>query len=290
MIPTQTHAAPGLTAAGTRQVRTVNGHDLAFHDVGTGQPVVFLHGSGPGVTGWANFGDNLPALQGIRAIVVDQVGFGASGRPAVYDRSYLQISADAVAGLLDELGLARVGIVGNSMGGDVAVRFALDHPTRVSALLLNGPGGVGAPILGPQPSEGIARLMDFNADPTRERLVAWLTTMLSDQRRLTEELIDARFAAATAPGAIKNLQDAYATFYDPALAGEVPLWAQVHRIKVPVLMCWGRDDRVAPVEGALLPARRMPRCDLRIYSRCGHWVQVERKAEFERAVLELFGD
>ena len=277
-----------LTADGSRKTVTVNGHDLAFHDVGEGPPVVFLHGSGPGVTGWANYGDNLPGLQGIRAIVVDQVGFGASGRPDVYDKSYLQISADAVLGLLDALGLDTVGIVGNSMGGDVAVRLTLDHPSRVSALLLNGPGGTGTPILGPSPSEGIARLMEFNADPTRERIISWLKTMISDQRRLTDELIETRFAAATAPGAVKNLQDAYATFYNPAFTGDVPLWAEVHRIKVPVLMCWGRDDRVAPVEGALLPARRMPRCDLRIYSRCGHWVQVERKAEFERAVLEHF--
>ena len=277
------------TADSTRKSVTVNGHDLAFHDVGTGPPVVFLHGSGPGVTGWSNFGDNLAALDGIRAIVVDQVGFGASDRPDTYDRNYLDISTDAVVGLLDSLGLEQVGLVGNSMGGDVAVRLTLDHPGRVSRLLLNGPGGTGAPILGPQPSEGIARLMEFNADPTRERIVAWLRTMVSDQRRVTEELIDTRFTAATAPGAVKNLQDAYATFYDPAMTGDVPLWAEVHRIKQPVLLCWGRDDRVAPVEGALLPARRMPRCDLRIYSRCGHWVQVERKADFERAVLEHFG-
>ena len=277
-----------MTPEATRKVVEVNGYDLAYHDVGDGPAVVFLHGSGPGVTGWANFGANLPELQGIRAIVVDQVGFGASARPEVYERNYLEISKDAVVGLLDALGLETVGIVGNSMGADVATRLTLDHHSRVSALLLNGPGGTGVPILGPSPSEGINRLMDFNLDPTRERLVAWLTTMVFDQRRLTEELIDQRFAAATAPGAVKNLQDAYATFYNPAYTGDIPLWAEVHRIKVPVLLCWGRDDRVAPVEGALLPARRMPKCDLRIYSRCGHWVQVERKADFERAVLELF--
>jgi pimeloyl-ACP methyl ester carboxylesterase len=220
-----------LTADGTRKTVTVDGHDLAYHDVGEGPPVVFLHGSGPGVTGWANFGANLPALQGVRAIVVDQVGFGASGRPDVYERNYLQISADAVLGLLDALGLEKVGLVGNSMGGDVAVRLTLDHPDRVSALLLNGPGGTGAPVLGPSPSEGITRLMEFNLDPTRERIVAWLKTMVFDQRRLTEELIESRFAAATAPGAVQNLQDAYATFYNPAMTGDIPLWAEVHRIK-----------------------------------------------------------
>jgi pimeloyl-ACP methyl ester carboxylesterase len=276
------------TAEGTRKVVQVGGHDLAYHDVGDGVPVVFLHGSGPGVTGWANFGANLPELQGIRAIVVDLPGFGASGRDEVYERNYLEVSKDAVLGLLDVLGLEQVGLVGNSMGGDVATLLALRHPDRVSRMLLNGPGGTGVPILGPSPSEGILRLMDFYADPTRDRLMSWLRTMVFDQRVLTSELVESRWEAATSPGAVKNLQDAYATFYNPALTGDIPLWAEVHKIRQPVVICWGRDDRVAPVEGALLPARRMPRCDLRIYSRCGHWVQVERKADFERACREHF--
>ena len=274
----------------TRKTVTVDGHDLAYHDVGEGPPVVLLHGSGPGVSGWANFGANLPVLSlGLRCIVVDQPGFGASSRPERYDRNYLRVAADAVGGLVDALGLETVALVGNSMGGDVAVRYTLDNPKRVSRLLLNGPGGTGATILGPSPSEGILRLMEFNADPTRERMAAWVRTMLFDSRRATDELIDARFAAAQEPGAVKNLQDVYTTFYDPAMAEPVPLWAEVHRIRQPVLMTWGRDDRVAPVEGALFPARRMSKCDLRIYSRCGHWVQVERKDDFERSALELLG-
>lgn len=269
---------------------TVTADGLHYTDQGDGPPVVLLHGSGPGVSGLANFGDVLPALsKGLRCLVLDQPGFGASARPEVFDRSYLRIAADAVTALLDELGLEKVALLGNSMGGDVAVRFALDNPSRVSRLLLMGPGGTGAPILGPQPSEGIKRLQEFNADPTRERLVAWLTTMVFDPRVLTEELVDARFAAATAPGAIKNLVDAYATFYDPAFAEPVPLHAEVSRLRCEVLIAWGRDDRVAPVEGALYPARQIRRCDLRIFSRCGHWVQVERKDDFERMALEFLG-
>ena len=129
--------------------------------------------------------------------------------------------------------------------------------------------------------ESLVRLFPpaYGTDETRSREYAALAR---------EELVESRFAAATAPGAVKNLQDAYATFYNPALTGDVPLWARVHSIKQPTVICWGRDDRVAPVEGALLPARRMPRCDLRIYSRCGHWVQVERKADFEKLVLDHF--
>ena len=275
----------------SQKTATVGDLELSYTDVGEGPVVVLLHGSGPGVSGLANFGDNLPALsQHLRCIVVDQPGFGGSTRPEKYDRNYLRISADALGGLLDNLGLEQVALLGNSMGGDVAVRYTLDNPKRVTKLMLMGPGGTGATILGPSPSEGITRLMEFNADPTREKIVAWLKTMVFDARLVDEELIEARFAAATEPGAVKNLQDAYATFYDPAMAEPVPLWGEVHKIRQPVLLCWGRDDRVAPVEGALFPARRMAKADLRIYSRCGHWVQIERKADFERAAIEFLGE
>jgi pimeloyl-ACP methyl ester carboxylesterase len=275
----------------TQKSATVGDLELAYTDVGEGPVVVLLHGSGPGVSGMANFGANLPVLsQHLRCIVVDQPGFGGSTRPETYDRNYLRISADALGGLLDNLGLEQVALLGNSMGGDVAVRYTLDNPKRVTKLMLMGPGGTGATILGPSPSEGITRLMEFNADPTREKIVAWLKTMVFDARLVDEDLIEARFAAATEPGAVKNLQDAYATFYDPAMAEPVPLWGEVHKIRQPVLLCWGRDDRVAPVEGSLFPARRMAKADLRIYSRCGHWVQIERKADFERAAIEFLAN
>ena len=280
-----------ITAEGTRKKVTVGDLELSYHDVGEGPAVVLLHGSGPGVTGWANFGANLPVLAPhLRCIVLDQPGFGQSSRQEKYERSYLRISADALGGVIDALGLETVALLGNSMGGDVAVRYTLDNPKRVSKLMLMGPGGTGASILGPSPSEGITRLMEFNADPTREKIIAWLKTMVFDARLVDDALIEARFAAATEPGAVKNLQDAYATFYDPAMAEPVPLWGEVHKIRQPVLMCWGRDDRVAPVEGALFPARRMAKADLRIYSRCGHWVQIERKADFERAAIEFLGE
>jgi pimeloyl-ACP methyl ester carboxylesterase len=279
-----------ITAEGTRKKVTVGDLELSYHDVGEGPAVVLLHGSGPGVTGWANFGANLPVLAPhLRCIVLDQPGFGQSSRQEKYERNYLRISADALGGVIDALGLEAVALLGNSMGGDVAVRYTLDNPKRVSKLMLMGPGGTGASILGPSPSEGITRLMEFNADPTREKIIAWLKTMVFDARLVDDALIESRFAAATEPGAVKNLQDAYATFYDPAMAEPVPLWGEVHKIRQPVLMCWGRDDRVAPVEGALFPARRMAKADLRIYSRCGHWVQIERKADFERAAIEFLG-
>ncbi|MEV0029860.1 alpha/beta fold hydrolase [Nocardia sp. NPDC050793] len=276
------------TAEDTTRWVTVDGLKLRYHEAGSGPPLVLLHGSGPGVSGWANFGGNLAALsEHFRCLVLDQPGFGASARQEVYDRNYLRISADAVIGLLDSLELPHAHLLGNSMGGAVATLVALDHPARVDRLVLMAPGGVGVNVLGPEPSEGIRRLLDFTADPTRERVLAWLRTMVFDERILTDELVDARLAAASEPAAIAAIRDAYATFADPALAERVPLWARLRGLRSEVLMLWGRDDRVTPAEGALLPARQLPNVDLRFFGRCGHWVQIERKAAFERAVTDF---
>ncbi|MGV9614281.1 alpha/beta fold hydrolase [Nocardia xishanensis] len=276
------------TAEDTTRWVTVDGLKLRYHEAGSGPPLVLLHGSGPGVSGWANFGGNLAALaEHFRCLALDQPGFGASARPEVYDRNYLRISADAVIGLLDSLELPSAHLLGNSMGGAVATLVALDHPGRVDRLVLMAPGGVGVNVLGPEPSEGIRRLLDFTADPTRERVLSWLRTMVSDERILTEELVDARLAAASEPAAIAAIRDAYATFADPALAERVPLWARLRGLRNEVLMLWGRDDRVTPAEGALLPSRQLPNVDLRLFGRCGHWVQIERKAAFERAVTDF---
>ncbi|MPY79419.1 MAG: alpha/beta fold hydrolase [Actinophytocola sp.] len=270
---------------------TVDGRKLRYHEAGSGPPLVLLHGSGPGVSGWANFGATLPALaQHFRCLILDQPGFGGSDRPARYDRNYLHIAADAVLGLLDELRLPSAHLLGNSMGGAVAVRVALDHGARVDRMVLMAPGGVGVNVLGPEPSEGIQWLREFNTEPTRERLLAWLRTMVSDQAVLTDELVGERLAEATTPGAVEAVRDAYATFADPSLAEPVPLWAPVRALSHEVLLLWGRDDRVTPVEGALLPSRQLRNADLRIFSRCGHWVQIERKAAFERAVTDFLAN
>ncbi|MFC9897030.1 alpha/beta fold hydrolase [Nocardia sp. NPDC127579] len=278
------------TAESTSRSVTVDGLKLRFHEAGSGPPLVLLHGSGPGVSGWANFGANLPELaRHFRCLILDQPGFGASERPDVYERNYLRIAADAVVGLLDELELPSAHLLGNSMGGAVATLVALEHPGRVDRLVLMAPGGVGVNVLGPEPSEGIRRLLDFTADPTRDRVLDWLRTMVFDPEVLTDELVDTRLRTAADPAAIAALRDAYATFADPALAEPIPLWARLRGLRHEVLMLWGRDDRVTPVEGALLPSRQLPNADLRLFGRCGHWVQVERKAAFERTVIDFLG-
>src|ERR1700745_231752 len=117
---------------------------LHYEEAGTGQglPVVMLHGGGPGASGLSNFRRNLPVFaERFRTLVVDPPGYGKSDKPPVQGHVFA-FAADALAVLLDELGIDRVHLVGNSLGGGTAVRFALNFPDRVGRLVLMGPGGL----------------------------------------------------------------------------------------------------------------------------------------------------
>jgi 4,5:9,10-diseco-3-hydroxy-5,9,17-trioxoandrosta-1(10),2-diene-4-oate hydrolase len=258
---------------------------LHYHEAGDGPALVLLHGSGPGVSGWSNFRGNFPVLaERFRTVLLDMPGFGLSERPDL-DRAYPRLAADAVLVVLDKLGIERAHLLGNSMGGYVALEFALAHPDRIGRLVLMGPGGLAVNVLGPDPSEGGRRLADFMMAPSRPAMVAWVDTMVANKSVVDDALIDERLANAQAPGA---LESAMAIFSSLGQHPEpVPLWARVKAIKASTLITWGRDDRMLPVEGALLGFRQLPNAELHIFSKCGHWAQIERKAEFERLVIEF---
>ena len=260
-------------------------YSLHYHEAGDGPPFVLLHGSGPGVSGWSNFRGNLPVLaETFRTVVPDMPGFGLSPLPEI-DRAYPRVAADAVCELLDQLGIERAAVLGNSMGGYVAAELALAHPDRVDRLVLMGPGGLAANAFGPDPSEGARRLFDFMKSPSREAMEAWVDTMVANKAVVDDQLIDERLANAMKPGAMESTMAIFGSL--ARFPEEVPLWARASHITTPTLMTWGRDDRMLPFEGGLFAFRQMPNVELHVFSGCGHWAQVERKDDFERIVTEF---
>ena len=264
---------------------------LHYDEAGShkGMPVVLLHGGGPGASGASNFAKNLPVFAGhFRTIVVDQPGYGKSDKPPV-EGNYFTFSADALKDLLDELGIDRVHLVGNSLGGGTAVRFALRYPDRAARLVLMGPGGLSLNVFAPDPTEGVRRLAEFGAPPgpTREKLAAFLRTLVFDQRLVTDELIDDRFAAASDPEALEAMKSMGASFFDPDSYEDGLLWREAHRLRQRVLLIWGREDRVNPVDGALVALKMIRRAQLHVFGGCGHWVQLEKFDEFNRLAIEF---
>jgi 4,5:9,10-diseco-3-hydroxy-5,9,17-trioxoandrosta-1(10),2-diene-4-oate hydrolase len=264
---------------------------LHYEEAGShkGTPVVLIHGGGPGASGLSNFAKNLPVFaEHFRTIVVDQPGYGKSDKPEIQG-NYFRFSADALAGLLDELGIQQTHLVGNSLGGGTAVRFALSYPQRAGRLVLMGPGGLSLNVFAPDPTEGVKRLAEFGAPPgpSREKLAAFLRTLVFDQRLITDELIDERFAAASDPESLKAMASMGASFFNPDSYEDGLLWREAHRLRQRVLLIWGREDRVNPVDGALVALKVIRRAQLHVFGGCGHWAQLEKFDEFNRLAIEF---
>ncbi|QLL05682.1 alpha/beta fold hydrolase [Mycobacterium vicinigordonae] len=261
---------------------------LRYYDTGEGQAtLLFLHGSGPGVTGWRNFRYVLPVFaEQFRCLILEFPGFGVTddfgGHPML-------TAQGVVAPFLDALGVDRVHIVGNSMGGGVGINFAIRYPDRIDRLVTIG--GIGTNTFSPGPSEGIRLLQEFTEDPTRQRLVDWLKSMVYDQSLVTEELIEERWQLATDPATLAAARRmygkaAYSAMMAAMSTADRPMpWAVMHKVAAPTLLTWGRDDRVSPLDMALIPMRTIPNAELHVFPNCGHWAMIEAKAAFESTVL-----
>jgi len=264
----------------------VGGRDIRVAEAGSGPPLLMLHGGGPGATGVANFERNLAVLaERFRLIVPDLPGYGRSTKGLDRKDPFGDL-AGAMLGLLDALGVAKTHALGNSLGGACALRMALDAPQRIDRLVLLGPGGVDTTRS--LPTAGLKHLLDYysGAGPTRAKLATFMRQdLVFDGASIPDALIDARFSASVDPQIVANpplvrpkgLPNFRAIDFtrDPRLA----------TLATPTLALWGVEDRVNRASGGRSLQRRMPNCDLYLFSRTGHWVQWERAAEFNAATI-----
>ena len=219
-----------------------------------------------------------------RTLVLDFPGFGKSYS---CESNPMFAALPAVLDFLDGMSLESVPVVGNSMGGNVAARLAAGHPERVSRLVTIG--GIGLPVFSPSPPEGIKLLVQFVEDPTRERLMAWMESMVYDTAILTDEFVEMRWQAASDPAALADVKKLF-NFQSLAAMRERAVNAaeavgMLTKIQAPTLITFGRDDRVTPLDSSLVPMRLIPKCELHVFYDCGHWAMIERKDEFESVVL-----
>jgi 4,5:9,10-diseco-3-hydroxy-5,9,17-trioxoandrosta-1(10),2-diene-4-oate hydrolase len=262
------------------------GIDLHYHELGSGFPVVLLHGGGPGASGWSNFSRNVtPLAKHWRVLVPDLPGFGKSERITVEDRVF-GFYARVVRDFLQALGISQAHFIGNSLGGGTALKLALDHPDHVGRLVLMGTGG-SLPVFSATPTEGVRRLFEFYAGsgPSMQKLRAFIDLLVYDSAAITDELLAARYAAATLPEVIAN----------PPLKfkGRPPLedlWREaLSELPHDVLLVSGREDRVVPLDCAFLLLKLIPNARLHVLPKCGHWAQWEHADEFNALVHDFLG-
>jgi 4,5:9,10-diseco-3-hydroxy-5,9,17-trioxoandrosta-1(10),2-diene-4-oate hydrolase len=275
----------------TEQTINVAGKPIFVAETGSGPAVVMLHGGGPGASGVSNYSRNIDALAGrFRVIVPDMPGYGRSAK-GVNQSDPFGYLADTIRGLLDELGLARAHLIGNSYGGAAALRLALDTPHRVDKLVLMGPGGIGTTRAAP--TAGLRSLLSYYGGdgPSRDKLAAFIRNYLVyDGFSVPDALIDTRYAASLDPEVVA----------DPPLrrpSGAMALrtlWRmdltrdrRLARLQTPTLVLWGRDDKVNRPSGGPMLVNLMPNAELVMTSRTGHWMQWERAELFNQLVVDF---
>lgn len=250
----------------------VAGTTISYGDDGHGEPVVLLHGSGPGASAAGNWAEVVPDLvaTGRRVLTPDIVGFGDSGRPR--DFPYGPVGwAESIIGFLDALGIEAVHLVGNSMGGRIALNVAARDADRVMTVTVMGVRAPNAAF-----SAGLGAVRDY--DGTREGLRDLFTDFfVVDASLVTKEMVDSRFAAASRPGETEH----YRTMFQRPGANDLSLTSEdLGHLRHPVLVIQGREDRVIPMRDGVALVEAIPDCIGAIVPNCGHWVQLERREEF----------
>jgi pimeloyl-ACP methyl ester carboxylesterase len=258
-----------------------NGIKTNYLEAGTGAPVVLIHGSGPGVTSYANWRLVLPALaENFRVLAPDMVGFGFSERPANIEYG-IQTWADQVVGLMDTLELPKAHLVGNSFGGAIALRIAAQHPDRVGRLVLMGSMGVPFPI-----TEGLERVWGY--EPSFENMRKVLDVFAYSRDLVNDELAEVRYRASIQPG----FQESFAAMFPAPRQRWVEAMCtpedEIRQLPHRTLIVHGREDQVIPVRTSLRLMELIDNADLRVFAHCGHWSMIERTKDFNRNVSEFF--
>ncbi len=252
-----------------------------YHEAGSGTPVILIHGSGPGVSAWANWRLAIPSLaERLHVFAYDQAGFGYSELPAQHSYG-LGRWMEHLLSFMQAVGIKRANLVGNSMGAAVALAAAVTHPEVVDRLVLMGPMGVRFPI-----TEGLDAVWGYTPSISKmKRLLAIFT--YDHDRFVTDELAELRYKASMRPG----MQESFSSMFpQPRQRGVDTLAAyedRLHELRAPTLIVHGREDRVIPLISSQKLLHVLDDAQLHVFGHCGHWTQIEHPTAFNRLVRDF---
>lgn len=262
--------------------RVSGGNEIVIAQAGdpSAPAVVFIHGSGPGASGASNFRSNIAAFvdAGYRVLLPDLIGYGGSSKPEGVDYT-LQLFTDTLYEALLGLGVTSASIVGNSLGGGIALQMTLDHPGFTRNLVLMAPGCV-AERESYFVMPGIAKMMSNFGSPDFN---------LAEQKRLVSNLVHPDFAP-NIPDALvaERFEVARTQPKDVLMRMRTPdLSPRLPEITQPIFVLWGLNDEFCPEAHARLFLDHCPDVRAITFARTGHWVQVERAAEFNAYAIEF---
>jgi 2-hydroxymuconate-semialdehyde hydrolase len=255
-----------------------------YHDVGTGTPVLMLHGSGAGVSGWANWRGIMPLLSDqFRVIVPDLVGFGYTETPKDLEFVIFDTWISQMMSILDQLGIERAHLVGNSFGGGLSLHLATRYPDRFDRIVLMGAGGVQQPL-----NDNLAELWQYK--PSVENMKKIMDIMAYDRSLVTDELAELRYKATIRPGAQEAFERVFPEPLQRHLDAQIVPDERLAALPNETLIIHGRDDRVVPFANSLHMFQTISNAQLHVFGKCGHWTQIEHATRFQRLVSDFLGE
>lgn len=254
-----------------------------YHDTGKGFPVVMVHGSGPGVTAWANWRLIMPELaQERRVIAPDMLGFGYTERPAGVQYSK-EIWVQQLKDLFDALNIEQADLVGNSFGGSISLAFAIAYPERVRRLVLMGSVGVPFEI-----TEGLNNVWGY--EPSFENMRKLMDTFAHSRELVTDELAELRYQASIRPGFQESFSAMFPAPRQRWVDGLVSPADKISQLPHDTLIIHGREDKVIPLSTSTQLFSLIPHAQLHVFGECGHWAQIEHSARFSRLLRNFFNE
>ncbi len=265
-----------------QSISTAGGR-VNYHDQGAGAPVLLIHGSGPGVSAWANWRMTIEALSvQNRVIAPDIVGFGYTERPDHFDYN-MTSWVDHTMGFLDSLGIEKTSVVGNSFGGALALAMAIRHPDRVDKLVLMGSVGVPFTL-----TDGLDKVWGYT--PSIENMRQLLDIFAHDRNLVSDELAKLRYEASIQPG----FQESYASMFPAPRQQWVEAMTSPEKDIMAIphdsLIIHGREDKVIPPQNAHQLFSLIKNARLHMFGNCGHWTQIEHAREFNQLVAHFLNN
>lgn len=256
---------------------------------GEGEPVLFIHGSGPGASAYSNWHSTfLKLARGFLCLAPDLIGFGESDHPdppPTGIRAWMREWMNQLLTLLDSLGVNKAYLVGNSLGGAIALHLLMEAQDRFKRAILMGP--VGAPI---RITPELERLWGFYEDPTSknmENLIRWFVYDENLVIRRLEEIVSARLRVALRPEAKRSFEAMWPKPRQDHLDQLVLPPSALNRISIPILIVHGLYDKIVPIESSLYLVKHLPNASLYLMAKASHWVQIENETAFCN-LLQMF--
>ncbi len=269
---------------GAEEMVNLSEGQVRYFKMGSGPPLILIHGLGSASINWFK---NIVALSKSHSVyAIDLPGHGKTYKSI--SKKPLDQAVSFIIEFMDFMNIHEASIVGNSMGGLLALAMTLKHPDRVSKLVLEGSAGFRNDIAWFLRLMTLPIIGEVLATPTRTTTKNLLKQILYDTSLIKPTLVETIYQFRKEPGNKTALLAILRTGVSlKGLHPELIFMDRLSEIKVPVLLLWGRNDKIVPIHHVENAVHEFANVQLHTFDRCGHWPHMEFHEEFNSLVLSF---